>query len=119
MAAELFRRAQAKELQLVTTAVIVLEVFNVLTKVYAILRPDAARILNTLLASGACVCEDGSVCLDALQRITANKISFGDAYLAASAAKAKEEVVTFDKGMAVFKDIRFYPLNALSKSAGK
>jgi predicted nucleic acid-binding protein len=117
VAAELFKRAQAKDLQLVTTAVIVLEVFYVLARVYAMPRVDAAKILHSLLASGLVLCDDGGLLLDALQRITANKIFFGDAYLAATAAFAKEEIVTFDKGMAVFKDIRFYPLNSLSKGA--
>jgi predicted nucleic acid-binding protein len=116
VAAELFKRAQSKDLQLVTTAVTVLEVFYVLARVYAMPRVDAAKILHALVASGVVLCEDGGLLLDALQRITANKISFGDAYLAATAAHAKEEVVTFDKGMTVFKDIRFYPLNSLSKS---
>jgi predicted nucleic acid-binding protein len=76
-------------------------------------RPEVANILDTLLASGLVQCEDGGITLDALQRITSNKISFGDAYLVASAAHAKEELVSFDKGIAGFKEARLFPLNSL------
>jgi predicted nucleic acid-binding protein len=62
-------------------------------------------------------CEDGGITLDALSRITGNKISFGDAYLVATAARAKEELVSFDKRLAAFKDARLFPLNSLSKSS--
>ncbi|MDR3564514.1 MAG: PIN domain-containing protein [Negativicutes bacterium] len=116
-AAELFRRAQAKELRLVVSPVIVLEVFYVLAKVYEMPRPDAANVLETLLTSGIVACDDGGITLDALSRITSNKISFGDAYLVATSARAKEELVSFDKGMTAFKDARLFPLNSLSKSS--
>jgi len=118
-AAELFKRAQTKEWQLIVSPVIVLEVFYVLAKSYAMPRPDAASVLATLLASGLVECEDGGITLDALQRITSNKISFGDAYLVASAARAQEELVCFDKGIAGFKDARLFPLNSLSKGSKK
>lgn len=116
-AAELFKRAQTKELHLIVSPVIVLEVFYVLVKVYGLPRPDAAGALSALLASGLARCEDNGLTLQALQRITRNKISFGDAYLVATAARAKEELASFDQGIAVFKDARFYPLNALSKGS--
>ena len=114
-AAELFQRAQTKELRLIASPVIVLEVFYVLAKVYDMPRPAAANVLDTLLSSGLVVCDDGGVTLDALRRITTSKISFGDAYLVATAARAKEELVSFDKGLAAFKDARLFPLNSLSK----
>jgi predicted nucleic acid-binding protein len=118
-AAELFTRAQTKELRLIVSPVIILEVFYVLAKVYAMPRPDAANVLDTLLSSGLVVCDDGGITLDALRRVTSNKISFGDAYLVATAAHAKEELVSFDKGMAAFKDARLFPLNSLSKGSKK
>lgn len=118
-AAELFKRAQANELRLIVSPVIVLEVFYVLAKVYAMPRAEAARVLETLLSSGFVLCDDDGIALDALSRITSNKISFGDAYLAATAARAKEELVSFDKGMAAFKDARVFPLNSLSKGANR
>jgi predicted nucleic acid-binding protein len=115
-AAELFKRAQAKELRLIVSPVTVLEVFYVLVKSYGLPRSDAANALDTLLASGLVLCEDGGITIDALQRITSNKIAFGDAYLVATAAHTKEELVSFDKGIAAFKDARLFPLNSLSKS---
>jgi predicted nucleic-acid-binding protein len=118
-AAELFKRAQTQELRLMVSPVIVLGVFYVLAKAYAMPRPDAAKVLETLLSSGLVQCEDSGITLDALQRITRNKISFGDAYLVASAAHAKEELVSFDKGLAAFKDARLFPLNSLSQSSKK
>ena len=109
-AAEVFKRAEAKELHLIASPVIVLEVFYVLAKTYAMPRPGVAGILHTLLASGLVSCEDGGIALDALRRITSNKTSFGDAYLMATAAQANEEIVTFDKGV-VRETIRFDPDN--------
>lgn len=117
--AELFQRAQKNELHLIVSAVTVLEVFYVLAKTYSMPRPDVARILDTLLASGLVLCEDGGITQDALHRITDNKTSFGDAYLVATAVHAREELVSFDKGVAAFKDARLFPLNSLSKGPKK
>src|ERR1022692_3031883 len=75
-AAELFKRAQSKELRLIVSPVIVLEVFYVLVKAYVMPRPEAAKVLDALLTSGLVLCEDDGVTVDALQRITSNKISF-------------------------------------------
>jgi predicted nucleic acid-binding protein len=116
-AAELFKRGQTGELRLIVSPVIVLEVFYVLVKSYVMPRPEAASILDTFLTSGLVWCEDGGITEDALRRITANKISFGDAYLVAMAARAKEEIVSFDQGIAGFKDARLYPLKVLSKAS--
>jgi predicted nucleic-acid-binding protein len=118
-AAELFRRAEAKELHLIVSPVILLEVFYVLAKTYAMPRPEVAGILHTLLASGLILCEDGGIALDALLRIISNKTSFGDAYLMATAVRAKEEIVSFDKDVAASKDVRLFPLNSISKRPGK
>lgn len=119
VAAELFKLAQAKEVELVASPVTLLEVFYVLAKTYGQPRAAVAKILHTLVSSGLVVCEDGGIALDALQRITANKISFGDAYLAATAVRAKEELASFDKGVAAFKDAKVYPLESLAKAARK
>ncbi|MGO8764144.1 MAG: PIN domain-containing protein [Limisphaerales bacterium] len=118
-AAELFKRAQTKDLCLIVWPVIVLEVFYVLSKVYAMPRPEAARVLDILLTSGLVRCEDNGITLDALHRITSNKISFGDAYLVSVAARSKEELVSFDRGIAAFKDARLFPLNSLSEGSKK
>jgi hypothetical protein len=39
--------------------------------------------------------------------------------LVATAARAKGELVSFDKGIAAFKDARLFPLNSLYKSRGQ
>lgn len=119
IAAELFNRAQAKEVELIASPVILLEVFYVLASTYGKPRVAVAKILHTLVSSGLVVCEDGGIVLDALQRVTANKISFGDAYLAATAVRSQEELASFDKGLAVFKDAQVFPLDSLAKAARK
>ena len=113
-AAELFRRAQAGAPALLVSAVTLMEVFYVLTASYKLTRPDAAGMLVALLNSGAVSCDDGDVTLDALQRITANKVSFGDAYLAATAEGAGEAVASFDKVLARFPGIRLFPIETLA-----
>jgi len=118
-AAELFKQAEKKELHLIASPVTILEVFYVLARAYAMPRPEVAGILQTLIGSGLVLCEDGGVTLDALRRITSNKISFGDAHLMAAAAQANEEIVTFDQGILAAKDMRLYPLSASSKSSKK
>ena len=75
-----------------------------------------AEILCTLVSSGVVVCDQRGIVLDALQRITANNISFGDAYLAATAVRGKEEVASFDKGLSSFKDAKLFPLESLTNS---
>jgi hypothetical protein len=35
----------------------------------------------------------------------------------ATSVQAKEELVTFDKGLAAFKDARLFPLNSLPKGS--
>jgi predicted nucleic acid-binding protein len=119
VAAELFNRAQAKEVELIASPVTLLEVFYVLAKTYGQPRVAVAKILHTLVSSGLVSCEDGGIALEALQRITANKISFGDAYLAATAVRSKEELASFDKGVAAFRDARMYPLESSGKATRK
>ena len=118
-AAALFKRAEAKELQLIASPVTIVEVFYVLAQAYAMPRAEVAGILSTLLGSGLVLCEDAGIALDALQRITSNKTSFGDAYLMATAAQTNEEIVTFDKGILAAKDVRLYPLNSIARGSKK
>jgi predicted nucleic acid-binding protein len=117
-AAELFKQAEAGKFHLLVSPVILLEVFYVLAKAYGMERLEVASILRTFLASGLVFCEDGGVAMDALRRIASNKTSFGDAYLVATAIQAKEEIVTFDRAVAVGKDVKLFPLNSLSKKSG-
>jgi predicted nucleic-acid-binding protein len=110
-AASLFQHAQSSDdIELVVSAVTLMEVFYVLTRAYELLRSDAAAVLSELLRTGVIMCPDADTVLAALARITNQKTSFDDGYLAASAAPENQEVATFDQGVASFKDIRLYPL---------
>jgi predicted nucleic acid-binding protein len=112
LAAKLFDRAQSKEIQLVLSPVTVLEVFYVLAGAYSMPRPQAAQILLSVLSSKLVRCENALIVTDALQRITSPKISFGDAYLAASAVHAGEAVASFDRHLSGFQDVQIYDLDA-------
>lgn len=115
-AATLLRRGQTDdELELVISAVTLIEVFHVLTRAYDLPRAKAAGLLAELLQTGALTCPDGATVEDTLRRITGQKISFGDAYLAATAAAEHLAVASFDHGMAAFPDIRPYPLSLPAK----
>jgi predicted nucleic acid-binding protein len=115
-AAALLQRGQTDdELELVVSAVTLMEIFHVLTRAYDLPRTTAAGLLAELLQTGALTCPDGATVEDALGRITGQKISFGDAYLAAAAAAEQSEVASFDHGMAAFPDIRSYPFSPPAK----
>lgn len=118
-AAALFQLAQADdELELLVSPVTLLEVFYVLVRAYGLPRTEVAGLLGSLLGSGTVLCEDGGITLSALKLITSNQISFGDAYLAATALQAGEEIASFDQGMSAFKAVRHYPLGALGRKRG-
>lgn len=109
-AARLFQRGQVDEsLQLIVSTVTIMEVFYVLVRPYKMARKDAAKLLRKLLGTGVLACPEGAVVLDALSRITSQKDSFGDAYLAATAARdAEATVASFDKGLAQFDDVSLH-----------
>ena len=109
-AARLFQRAQVDEsLQLIVSTVTIMEAFYVLVRPYKMARKDAAQLMRDLLGTGVLTCPEGAVVLDALSRITSQKDSFGDAYLAATAARdAEATVASFDQGLAQFDDISLH-----------
>jgi predicted nucleic acid-binding protein len=110
-AAALFQKAQAgDDIELLVSVVTLMEVFYVLTRAYELPRAEASAVLTELLHTGVITCPDADPVLTALARITNQKTSFGDAYLAASAAAENEEVATFDQGVASFEGIRIHPL---------
>ena len=115
-AAALFKLAQADdELELIVSPVTLLEVFYVLARAYGLPRTEVAGLLKLLLVSGAILCEDDGITVAALGYITSNKVSFGDAFLAATAAQSNEEIASFDQGMSAFKFVRHYPLDSLAR----
>lgn len=108
LAARLFHRAEANEIQLLLSPVILLEVFYVMAGAYAMPRAQAAHILLTLISSKLVRCENVVIVADALRRITSQKVSFGDAFLAASAVHAGECVASFDRDLSGFPDVEAY-----------
>ncbi len=118
LAADLFKSAQAGSPTLLASAVTLMEVFYVLATSYGIVRVDAAKMLASLLNTGAIVCEDDGMTMDALKGITSNKVSFGNAHLAASARHGGEPVASFDKGMAHFHGIALFPMEKPKSKSG-
>ena len=109
-AAALFQQAQASEdIVLIVSAITVLEVFYVLSRAYGLPRAEAARLLAEFLHTGVATCPEDEIVLDALARITGQKTSFGDAYLAAATVADNAEAASFDQGMKSFPDVRHYP----------
>lgn len=109
-AARLFQRAQTDDsIQLIVSTVTIMEVFYVLVRPYKLRRTDAAKLLHNLLGTGILSCPEGEITLDTLSRITSQKDSFGDAYLAATAAgDAGSIVASFDHGLAQFDDVSLH-----------
>lgn len=114
IAADIFERAQAGEFRLFLSSVILLEVFYVLAGAYKLTRQKAAGILLTLVSSGLVYCDNIVVVSDTLNRIISNNVSFGDAYLAASAVHKKEPVASFDHHLAGFQDVEMFNIGRKS-----
>ena len=108
IAADIFDRAQSEEVRLIVSSVILLEVFYVLSGAYKLTRQKAAEILLTLVSSRLVYCENIVVISDTLNRIISKKVSFGDAYLAASAVHKKEPVASFDHHLTGFDDVEIF-----------
>jgi predicted nucleic acid-binding protein len=109
-AARLFQSAQSDEtLNLHVSAVTLMEVFYVLVRPYRLPRAQAATLLRDLLETGVLQCPEVRTIQDTLSRITSQKISFGDAYLAATAARVVDATVaSFDEGLAQFRGISLH-----------
>lgn len=104
-ARRLVERARRGETRLALSAVIVAEVYYVLTKVYKVGRAEAANVLASFLSSPAVEADGRDRVLDALQRVAAAGVDFGDAYLAATGFEAGEGVASFDRDFKAFADI--------------
>jgi len=110
-AATLFRRARDDEqLELVVSAVTMVEVFCVLVRTYALTRLNAAKLLLDLLSTGVLSSPDHLVLQSSLGRIISQKISFGDAWVASSASADNVEIATFDQELDTAAGVKRYPL---------
>ena len=109
-AARLFQKAATGTVALFVSAVTINEVFFAFTSSYKRSHPDAAKKLLPFIRAGVVEFEHEACLLDALQRVLAEKVDFGDAYLAATAASSKDLVASFDRDLRNFKDVQLYEL---------
>jgi predicted nucleic acid-binding protein len=109
-ARRLIGEANEGKVTLILSAVTAAEIYYALRASYKVPRPEIARLLTNLLGSGVFEVEYESRLLDALARVQAANVDFGDAWLAATAAEAGEPVATFDDDFDAFADIGRHPL---------
>lgn len=111
-ATKLFSRADAGEVQLEITPVIVAEVFYTLVSFYKKERASVADMLFHLLQQRGVRVRESAQVFAALERLETTNVSFADAYLAACAAYDKVSIASFDRDFKKFKDIRRYDLSS-------
>ena len=104
-ARKLFHRAQAGEVVLDISPVIVAEAFYTLSSFYGVERKAAAEKLSLLLQQRGVKLRDASQVLSALTRLHTANVGFADAYLAAGASEEKVPVASFDRDFDKFKDV--------------
>jgi len=107
-AAKLFQKAASGKAALFVSAVTIGEVFYAFTSSYKLSQRDAAEKLLPFIRSGTVEVEHESSLVDALQKVSATGVDFGDAYLAATAASANDLVASFDHDFKKFKDAKLY-----------
>jgi predicted nucleic acid-binding protein len=107
-AASLFQQANAGKVSLYVAAITFSEVFYALTSFYKLTPQRTAEILLPLVRSDVAEFEHNAWLADALERVIAHRVDFGDAFLAASAVSVQDSVATFDRDFRKFKDVRLY-----------
>ena len=107
-ARKLFQRAQAGEVILDISPVIVAETFYTLLSFYKVERKTAADKLSLLLQQRGVKLRDAGSVLSALARLQTANVGFADAYLAAGAAEEKFSIASFDRDFDKFKDVTRY-----------
>lgn len=108
LAARLFQKASSGKASLYVSAVTINEVFFAFSSFYKLSHPDTAQKLLPFVRASVVGFENVDCLLDALQRVIAENVDFGDAYLAAEAAQSGDTVASFDRDMKQFKDICLY-----------
>ena len=94
----LLAKAQAGEITLRLTPIVVAEIVWVLRTVYRHEPVTIAAALSALLKADGIAVEQRDTLLEALDLMVAAKVAFPDAYVAVSARQADEPVCTFDTG---------------------
>jgi predicted nucleic acid-binding protein len=107
-AAKLFQKASDGTVELLVSPVTMGEVFYAFTSFYKLSQRDTAAKLLPLVRAGAISFEQEDCMSSALERVVAENVDFGDAWLAALAASSNELVASFDRDLLRFKDIQLY-----------
>jgi predicted nucleic acid-binding protein len=107
-AARLFQKAAAGKAALLVSAVTINEVFFAFASFYRLSQSVTAQKLLPFVRTGIAEFEHETCLLDALQRVIAENVDFGDAFLAATAAVHKEPIASFDRDFRKFKDVKLY-----------
>lgn len=105
-ARRLVERADAGELVLHITPVILAETFFTLESYYTMNRKEVASILRGFLNCRGIEVTEKDRLLDALLRCQDKGAHFADAYLAACAADSGEAIASFDRDFDKFKDVK-------------
>lgn len=109
-AGRLFQNGAQGGIRLYVTAITFSEVYYALTSFYKLSSAKAAEVLLAFVRSAAADFEHDAAVVDALERVVAHNVDFGDAFLAATAIKANDLVATFDRDFQKFKDVRLFNL---------
>lgn len=107
-ARNLMARAQAGEIVLHVSPVIVAETIYTLLSFYSVERKAAAEKLSLLLQQRGVKLRDASQVLGGLARLQTTNVDFADAYLAAGAAEESLPIASFDRDFDKFKDVTRY-----------
>jgi predicted nucleic-acid-binding protein len=109
-ARNLFSQADAGDVVLDVSSVIVAESFYTLHSFYGVERKTAAEKLSVLLKQRGVKLRDANQVLSALERLQSVNVGFADAFLAAGAADETISVASFDRDFDKFRDVtRFNP----------
>ncbi len=109
----LVEKADAEEIVLVITPLIVAETIFTLQAFYGMDRKKVAEGLIEFLKSRGIEVVEKETVLDALERLKHHNISIADTYLAATAAASGLRVASFDKDFDTFQDVKRYPWSLL------
>ena len=93
----LLAKAEAGEIALRLTPVVVAEIVWVLRSRYAHRPEEIAAALGAFLRADGILADERDGLLEALDVMVEQRVSFPDAYVAVSARRAEEPVCTFDK----------------------
>lgn len=107
-ARRLFARAERREVELAVSVLTVAEAFYAFRASYKMHRPDAAQVLGNLLQTGIFLLEKEPLVLDALGRVKAHNVDFGDAMLAAESTSEGRAIASFDSDFKRFKDVKLH-----------